>query len=112
MLWLIAHLFFDAHTEEEDADDDPILEFKYVAHAGAVNRLRAMPQKSSLVCTWADTGAVHVWNLARLIKGLDTPSIKPPASTPAQTFKGHACEGFALDWSKCSEGYVFFLPSF
>jgi hypothetical protein len=45
-------------TDEED-DAPPALHSRALAHAGGVNRLRAMPQAPGVLAAWADTGAVQ-----------------------------------------------------
>eukprot|EP01087_Luapelamoeba_hula_P022864 TRINITY_DN8303_c0_g1_i1.p1 TRINITY_DN8303_c0_g1~~TRINITY_DN8303_c0_g1_i1.p1 ORF type:complete len:540 (-),score=118.78 TRINITY_DN8303_c0_g1_i1:623-2203(-) len=100
----------DSDDEEEDADedldDDPIVEFQVVNHNGGINRIRSMPGHSEIVSTWADTGSVHIWNLAENIAALDAPPTQRlvPNKPPLQTFTGHASEGFAMDWSRTKEG--------
>ena len=45
-------------TDEED-DAPPALHSRALAHAGGVNRLRAMPQAPGVLAAWADSGAVQ-----------------------------------------------------
>eukprot|EP00741_Cyanophora_paradoxa_P009274 tig00001493_g8984.t1 len=94
--------------EDSDAEDEPVLQHKQVKHEGGVNRVRSCPQKPELVADWAETGAVHVWDIsASLAKLQDRPPPVPQARAladpnkvaPLQTFKGHKDEGFAIDWS-------------
>lgn len=76
----------DSDDEEEDSDDegldvDPVLDQQSVAHPGAVNRVRCMPQKGSVVASWSESGQVHVWDLQQHIRHLDQPGrYQPPPS--------------------------------
>lgn len=91
----------DDDYDEEDAE----LVTKTVPHHGGVNRLRAMPQKTSIIATFSESKKVHIWNLADQIKSLDVPLPgKQKTPQPMYTFSGHKDEGFALDWSKVAEG--------
>lgn len=95
----------DDDDDPNDLDDDPILEEKSFPHRGGVNRIRSMPQNPHLLATMADTGRVHVWNVLELLKSLDAPPARLPATPePVFTFDGHAEEGFAVDWSPVQPG--------
>ena len=43
-----------------------VLNSRALAHAGGVNRLRAMPQQPGVIAAWADTGAVQVCSETRV----------------------------------------------
>jgi ribosome assembly protein RRB1 len=62
-----------------------------------------MHQKSTIISTWSDLGQVNIWNLGKMQKALDTPGVKPPNTTAVCNFR-HRTEGFALDWSRVTEG--------
>lgn len=97
----------DSESSEEGEQDDheACLEVKAVPHPGAVNRIRALPQVGHIVATWADTGKVHMWNMANHRKALDKPTEKPPATVkPIFTCTSHKDEGFAMDWSPTDTG--------
>eukprot|EP00640_Fibrocapsa_japonica_P002429 CAMPEP_0113939616 /NCGR_PEP_ID=MMETSP1339-20121228/5908_1 /TAXON_ID=94617 /ORGANISM="Fibrocapsa japonica" /LENGTH=282 /DNA_ID=CAMNT_0000943185 /DNA_START=1 /DNA_END=845 /DNA_ORIENTATION=- /assembly_acc=CAM_ASM_000762 len=53
----------DDDDDEDGTDDDPVLDSVGISHRGGINRIRVMPQKPSIVATWADTGRVHLWDL-------------------------------------------------
>ncbi len=64
-----------------------------------------MPGHPEIVATWSDTKSVYIWNLKEHITSLDEPPTRRLGNVqPTQTFKGHADEGFALDWSRTKEG--------
>ncbi|DAZ99323.1 TPA: hypothetical protein N0F65_005174 [Lagenidium giganteum] len=101
----------DEESDEEDEDEmegDPVLESRSIPHRGGVNRIRAMPQSSNIVATWADTKKVHLWDISKQLESLDGKLATPlPAKTPAlHTFSGHADEGFAMDWSPVKAGQL------
>ena len=50
----------ESSSSDEDDDAPPVLHLRALAHAGGVNRLRAMPQQPGIIAAWADTGAVQV----------------------------------------------------
>ncbi|GAB5029851.1 glutamate-rich wd repeat-containing protein 1 [Nannochloropsis oceanica] len=88
----------DEDSDEESDDDeeegdgrhvDPLLEQCSIDHRGGVNRLRAMPQQSSIVATWADTAHVHLWDIASLIRAVDSPSTATNgrSSLPSSLFR-------------------------
>lgn len=99
----------DSDSESDDeVDGDPILESRSIKHRGGVNRIRSMPQHSSVVATWADTGKVHLWDISKQLDSLNGKnaagiSNNPP---PISTFGGHADEGYAMDWSPVQQGHL------
>ena len=99
----------ESDDDDEDDDDDPIVEAQRVKHKGVVNRLKLMPQTSHICATWADTGKVHVHNLAAPLGTLHSPGSVPAGGAdagPLFTFGGHAEEGYALDWSPVKPGVL------
>ncbi len=104
----------DDEEEEEDieADVDPILEHFSLRHHGGVNRVRAMPQRTEVVATWSDTGAVNVYNIQGVLDsfnrsaGLETKGTRKILRDPFFVYKGHSTEGYAMDWSPMSEGQL------
>ncbi|KAI7868744.1 WD40-repeat-containing domain protein [Spinellus fusiger] len=101
----------DDSDDEEDPnalDEDPVLEYKSIPHAGCVNRLRIMPQQkeSHIAATWSETGKVHVWDLTAHVKSLSIPTTPlPKTSKPLYTVHNHGREeGYALDWSPLEAG--------
>lgn len=105
----------DSDDENEDDDDqnldeDPIVEYKTIAHHGGVNRIRAQPLAPSSpvpdvyhVASWAETGKVHIWDVRPLIDSLDIPGFTydtKRVQTPVFTIDSHGqAEGFAMDWA-------------
>ncbi|KFM26169.1 Glutamate-rich WD repeat-containing protein 1 [Auxenochlorella protothecoides] len=115
-------------SEDEDADgrpapgpgssaSAPVLHIRRVAHAGAVNRVRAMPQSPALVAAWSEAGSVGVWDLgAPLEEARAEPSpdasrserlarIAPRSPAPAgkwavgAAYRGHQGPVEDLQWS-------------
>jgi ribosome assembly protein RRB1 len=109
----------DSENEDwDDVDDDPLLASQSVAHPGAVNRVRSMPQAPHVVATWAaEPAAVHLWDASELIERVDGGAMGGPqtrtlpgaaadatASRPVFSFTEHADEGYAMDWSPVAAG--------
>ena len=99
----------DDGDDDDDADADPIIEAQRIPHQGTVNRLKLMPQSANMCATWADTGQVHIFDLAAPLANLFKPGSAGPAAVeaaqkPVFTFRGHHDEGFALDWSPARPG--------
>ncbi|KAF9429810.1 ribosome biosynthesis protein rrb1 [Entomortierella beljakovae] len=99
----------DSDSDDDDeVEEDPILEHRSIKHVGGVNRIRAMPQSDRQVAaTWAETGKVHLWDLAPHIRALDQPGTVVPESAkkPLYTIESHGRhEGFAMDWSETVPG--------
>lgn len=59
-----------------------------VPHNGTVNRLASMRAHAEVVATFADTGAVHVFNLSNAV-----------AARHIHSSAGHRVEGYALAWA-------------
>ena len=108
----------DADSDDDDPDDlddEPILEEKWFSHPGGVNRIRVCPQLPGLVATHADTGKVHVWNVAPYVAALDGPAAGagagksaggalPQKPQPLFTFHQGVGEGYSLAWSSLKAG--------
>lgn len=101
----------DDSGNEEDFDDDPLIESRFIKHDGCVNRVRVMPQKPNIVATWSDTKVVNIWDISEELKSLDTPQ-RVPNTKPIKTFQSHVDEGYALDWSPVTEGRFVAPPFF
>lgn len=105
----------DSDDDPDDLDDEPILEEKCFNHPGGVNRIRVCPQLPGMVATHADTGKVHVWNVAPYVAALDAPtgagagpaskaSAPPAKATPLFTFHNGVGEGYSMAWSHLKAG--------
>ena len=82
----------EEEEEEEEMDYDPVLEHAAVAHDGGVNRLRV---QKGLVSSWSDSGHVHLYRLDGIEGGDD--HVQAPQLV--HSYRGHATEGYALDFS-------------
>lgn len=96
---------------DEEGNEDPVMEVRYIPHTGCINRVRAMPQQSNIIASWSDTGSVNVFNVSKQLSTLVKPDSASLASTnttspsaPIYSFSGHPEEGFAMDWSKTVTG--------
>ena len=103
----------ESSDEEDNLDDDPIVDHRSVKHTGAVNRIRAMPQRPNIVASWSDTGRVYLWDLKQQLDSLGfsgqpgsvgNGAAVASATTPIFAFRGHKDEGFAMDWSPAQAG--------
>lgn len=96
----------DSESEDEDNDEDPDLEFRMIKHSGGVNRVRAMPQMSTLVASWSDNGSVYVHNVFAELESLEGRGKVPGNNAPVHVFSGHTSEGFALGWNPHQVGQM------
>lgn len=98
----------DEGADEEDmAFSEPAMTHQSFRHRGTVNRLRLMPQRTSVCATWSDTGSVHVWDISPQLDRLRQPSSRSghvEDQGALVTFSGHSDEGFALDFSPVAAG--------
>ena len=60
----------DDEDDDDATDDSAILEHRWVAHDGCVNRIRAMPQLPSVCASFSDRAKVHIWDLGASIGSL------------------------------------------
>lgn len=97
---------YDARSEEiggYGAAKDPIKfnVIQRINHPTEVNKARYMPQNPNIIGTWASDKNVYVWDRTK------HPSVpKSGECLPDITLKGHAGEGFALEWSPHNEGQL------
>lgn len=105
----------DSDEEEEDDEvenTDPILEHFNLKHNGGVNRVRAMPQRSDIVATWSDAGTVNMYSIGGILdsfersSGGDVKNARRIAKDPFFVYSGHSSEGYAMDWSRVTEGQL------
>ena len=104
----------DNDDDDDDEDADPVLTFRTIPHKGAVNRIRARPLPGSLsagpptppdpyhVATFAETGKVHIYDIAPQLDSLLHPATASALQSkePLFTIDAHGtAEGYALDWS-------------
>jgi len=100
--------------DESDSDDEiiedeaegPEMRTVSIRQIGSCNRIRHshIPSKH-LVASWADTGKVHIWDIADQLGALDKPGTSRNQNfgdkvKPIFTFSGHQSEGYAIDWSR------------
>lgn len=85
--------------DESDTEDDPILESRSLPLPATTNRVRASPH-AALAASMAESGDIHVWDLAPHMASFDTPgtTIAPSANKPTTLRMHKHTEGYALDW--------------
>lgn len=106
-------------SSDDDRDDtifdsEPILQNVDVRFDSVVNRLRCMPQRSSTVAIWGESGRVSLMDLTPALNSLNrdnkkrmqdtTASARPNSIKPLMSFSGHRAQGYALDWSRIVPG--------
>lgn len=113
----------DSSASEDSGDEDDegviptseegTLQSAEIKHEGTVNRIRVMPQQSNIVAVWGESGRVSLIDATPALDTLNrdnrnrmsaTRSIPPSAVKPFFSFAGHRIEGYALDWSRVTEG--------
>ncbi|GAA6004921.1 hypothetical protein JCM11491_002278 [Sporobolomyces phaffii] len=105
----------DDDSDDEDTEDDPVLSFRAIPHKGCVNRIRARVLPNPLsngppappdpyhVATFAETGKVHIFDVAPHLHSLLSPATASSSlsKAPIFTIDSHGrAEGYALDWAK------------
>jgi len=70
--------------------------------------------ESVLAATWSELGRVNIWNLEEQLKAVENSNLLLAYRNkydkggrdikPLYTFKGHASEGFGLDWCRMDLG--------
>ncbi|KAJ3268305.1 ribosome biosynthesis protein rrb1 [Terramyces sp. JEL0728] len=96
-------------SDDENEDEDPVLEFKTIAHEGGVNRIRSMPHPEvSIVAAMSETGKVNIYDITSHVDSFDIPGLIPPRDTkPIYTITNHgAYEGYGIDWSPIQSGHL------
>ena len=100
-------------SSDEEEDEKPVLDAATIKHPGCVNRIRTTCiDRRRLAATWSEQGKVHIWDLSRPLEAVNDPAVmstytEKQESPPALfTYKGHSCEGFAIDWSPTTPGVL------
>ncbi|KAK1937349.1 WD domain, G-beta repeat containing protein [Babesia divergens] len=113
---------YDSENESDEEEVACTLKCSSIRHPGIVNRIRCCPQSSRLVCTMADTGKVHIWDVEKQKLRLEDESKENymEKGTPIYTCNEHKEEGYAVGWSllttgalatgDCTGGIVFWNP--
>ena len=96
------------NEDDDNVDEDPTLEHINIPHYGGVNRIRSMPQNAGIVCSLAETGQSHVYDLSAPLNSLMVRGAPrgQQVTKPVYTYKGHKTEGYALDWSPVTAGQI------
>ena len=99
----------DEDDVEDPEEEKPVLKMSGLKHPGTVNRVKyAMIGPTPVVAAWSEAGSVGVWNLTSVLARLELPGQdgSREEASPLQTFTGHSCEGYALDWSQSDTGVL------
>lgn len=103
----------DEEEESVDGENDPKLLSAQIPHDGVVNRVRTVTLGATQVAaTWSESGRVDVWDLTKQLAAVEDQKTNDlfnklkKVPKPIFSFKGHHKEGFAMDWSHVSKGYL------
>eukprot|EP00371_Babesia_bovis_P001568 XP_001610215.1 WD domain, G-beta repeat containing protein [Babesia bovis T2Bo] len=96
----------DLTDDESDEESEAVLKCSSIRHPGIVNRIRCCPQSNRLVCTMADTGKVHIWDVDDQKRRLDDKGNENymEKGKPIYTCSAHKTEGYAVGWSHVNTG--------
>ena len=98
---------YDEDPEEDDDDGldvDGQIMYQTINHIGAINRVRCMPERSQIVACWSEKGAIDIYDITNQLNILNgTQGIRNPSQASVYSYI-HPCEGYAMDWSRCSQG--------
>jgi len=97
----------DDDDENEENEEKAIVNSATLKHNGCVNRLRSTTINNvPLAASWSELGQVHIWDLSRLLDGVNegNRAVQEFDNQPLFTFKGHTSEGFAVDWAPAMPG--------
>ena len=96
----------ESDDDEEEDDGEPELEFRMIKHRGGVNRIRCMPQLSTLVASWSDDARVYVHNIHGELEAVEGRNAPSNNGKPVHVFEGHSTEGFAMAWNPHAVGQM------
>ncbi|AFZ79637.1 hypothetical protein BEWA_024860 [Theileria equi strain WA] len=102
----ITRNFAEEEDEDEEEDKKCKLSLNSIYHPGIVNRIKACPQSSRLVCTMSDTGKVHIWDIEQQLNNIDDGSFPKSKQKPLYTNVIHDIEGYAVAWSPNKTGML------
>jgi ribosome assembly protein RRB1 len=98
----------DDHSDDGDdnIDEDPTIEHCNIPHNGGVNRIRCMPQNPGIIGSMSDTGHVNLFDASSVLRVMMQNAGPRPVgpTSPVFTFRGHATEGYGIDWSPVHAG--------
>ena len=89
----------EVESEDDEDDGEPELEFRMLKHRGGINRIRCMPQLSSVVATWSDDSRVYIHNIHGELEGVEGRNAPSNSGKPVHAFAGHSAEGFGMAWN-------------
>jgi len=117
----------ESESSDEESNDQPVLQVSSISHFGTINRIRNTTVDDKVFgAVWSEKGIVNIYDLNSKLKEVEKAKRnrkigniekkkkfgKPPPKRlitehkPLHSFSGHRDEGFALDWSSKSLGYL------
>ncbi|BAM40458.1 uncharacterized protein TOT_020000714 [Theileria orientalis strain Shintoku] len=113
--------FGEINEDLEEDEEDCIFKTSSIKHKGIVNRIRACPQSSRLVCSLSANGSVYIWDIQNQLNQVKSGTIyanvtletskhddskETHKSTPLYTGKLHSNEGYGVGWSSLTTGLL------
>ncbi|KAK4537231.1 hypothetical protein CDCA_CDCA11G3256 [Cyanidium caldarium] len=92
----------------------PHLDYVRIRHNGSINRVRCLPQVPHVVAAWSDQGSVGIFDIHEALRLLPPTASRTEriattmTRSPSHRFQTGTAEGFALDWSPLSAGWLAF----
>ncbi|XP_025416385.1 glutamate-rich WD repeat-containing protein 1 [Sipha flava] len=117
----------ESDSSDEESKDQPVLQISSIPHFGTINRIRnTMVDNKVFGAVWSEKGIVNIFDLNSKLKEVEKAKrnrkigsvekkkkfVKPTPKRiisehkPLHSFSGHRDEGFALDWSTKSPGFL------
>lgn len=117
----------ESESSDEESNDQPVLQISSIPHFGTINRIRNTTVEDKVfAAVWSEKGIVNIYDLNSKLKevekakrnrkignvekkkkfGKQTPKRVMFEQKPLHSFSGHRDEGFALDWSSKSPGFL------
>lgn len=117
----------ESESSDEESNDQPVLQISSIPHFGTINRIRNTTVNDKVFgAVWSEKGVVNIYDLNSKLKevekakrnrkigsvekrkkfGKPTPKRIVSEHKPLHSFSGHRDEGFALDWSSKSPGFL------
>ncbi|KAE9545238.1 hypothetical protein AGLY_000781 [Aphis glycines] len=117
----------ESDSSDDESKDQPVLQISSIPHLGTVNRIRNTTVDDKVfAAVWSERGIVNIYDLNSKLKevekahrnrkigseekkkkfGKAAPKRIMSEHKPLYSYSGHRDEGFALDWSSKSPGFL------
>jgi ribosome assembly protein RRB1 len=95
----------NSDDDDEDNDGEPNLDFRMIKHNGGINRIRCMPQVSTIVASWSDNSKVYINNIHDELESVEGRGVAR-GSQEIHAFSGHSTEGYGIAWNPHQVGQL------